>query len=251
MKSPRFATVALALSALAASTLPAHAQAPANPPAPPVPAPSPAVPPPPAGPGPGGPGGPGGGFGGRGGPGGPGGGMGRRAMENLTPEEQTRVQAARRAIAQDPAVQEARRALMQAERDAMLKQDPTLGPVLDKIRPPGGPGGGGPGRKDGAGAGRGQRNPFATAAPADDAKGLAMLTPEERARLANAQRAARQDPAVVAARQAMQSATSPEARRAARQTMQEALRAAMLRADAGIGAILEKVGRDGGSGKRV
>lgn len=158
--------------------------------------------------------------------------MGRRAMENLTPDEQARLQAARRATARDPAVVAARRALMQAERDAMLRQDPTLGPVLDKMRP-GGEGGGGGGAR---------RAPLA--APAEgDGRALAMLTPDERARLATAQRAARTDPAVVSARQAMGSATTPEARRAARQAMQEALRAAMLRTDAGIGTVLEKVGR--------
>lgn len=224
----RLATVALAAVTLAASALPAFAQDPATPPAAPPAAQ----------------GGPGG-RGGRGGPGG--GGMGRRAMENLSPEEQTRVQTARQATNRDPAVVEARRALMQAEREAMLKQDPTLGPVLDKMHPHGGPGGGG------AGFGKGKKNKgLAAGGPAadapDDGKGLPMLTPEERTRLINAQRAARQDAAVVSARQVMQSATTPEAKRAARQTMQEALRAAMTRADAGIGPILEKAGR-GGQGR--
>lgn len=220
MKPRRLVTATLAaafaLAATGLSTAPAQTA-----PAPAAPAPAPLGPPPRGG-----------------GPGGRGGGMGRRAMENLTPEEQTRVQNARRATARDPAVVEARRALMKAEHDAMLKQDPTLGPVLEKLRPGGG---------DGPGAGlggQGKNRNLALAAPArDDGQGLAMLTPEERTRLSNAQRAARQDPSVVAARQTMQSATSPEARRAARQTMQEALRAAMLRTDAGIGPILEKVGR--------
>ena len=125
----------------------------------------------------------------------------------------------------------ARRALMQAERDTMLRQDPTLGPVLDKMHPGGGARGGGA-----------RRGPLAAPA-AEDSRALAMLTPDERTRLATAQRAARTDPAVVSARQAMGAATTPEARRAARQEMQEALRAAMLRTDAGIGTVLDKVGR--------
>lgn len=169
---------------------------------------------------------------------------GGRTLADLTPEERERVRAARRAVAKDPAVRQARRAWVQAEREAMLRQDPTLGPVLDKLGPRFGDGGGGrrgerdfggddafgPGRSGGGGARR------------------AMLTPEERARLASAQRAARQDPAVLAARQNLQAATTPEARRAARRTMRAALRAAMLRADAGVGAILDKVGRGGNGG---
>ena len=183
--------------------------------------------------------------GGRVGRGGRGGEMVRRMMENLTPEEQTRVRTARRATAKDPAVAAARRALMQAERDAMLKQDPTLGPVLDRLRPPGRREGGASQRVPGAG--EAPREGLATpAVPAQELHGrggLAMLTPDERSRLTNAHRVARQDPAVISARQAMQAATAPEARCAARQTMQEALRAAMLRVDAGIGPILEKAGR--------
>ena len=169
-------------------------------------------------------------------------------MENLTPEEQARVRTARRATAKDPAVVAARRALMQAERDAMLKQDPTLGPVLDKLRP--GRRGGGASQRV-PGAGDVPRKELAPAPAPDHGRGLAMLTPDERSRLPTAQRTARQDPAVVSARQALQAAPRPEARRAARQTMQEALRAAMLRTDADIGTILEKVGRGahGGPGQ--
>jgi hypothetical protein len=70
---------------------------------------------------------------------GPGGPM-RDIMESLTPAERKQLIEARKKAKDDPAVVEARgkaeaahKAVMDANKAAMLKADPTIGPVLDKI----------------------------------------------------------------------------------------------------------------------
>jgi Spy/CpxP family protein refolding chaperone len=59
---------------------------------------------------------------------------------NLTPEERQKLQAAHRQAMQDPAIQSAHDKLRQARRDyrdslhaAMLKADPSIQPILNKL----------------------------------------------------------------------------------------------------------------------
>ena len=61
-------------------------------------------------------------------------------MEALTPAERDQLMEANKKIMEDPALVEARqkaeaanKAFMEARRAALLKADPTLGPILDKI----------------------------------------------------------------------------------------------------------------------
>lgn len=80
------------------------------------------------------------------------GGRWQQRLANLTPEEREKLKAARQKAMQDPSVQAAHEKMRQARKDfmaamhgAMLKADPSIQPVLDKI-PKGEHGGrGGPG----------------------------------------------------------------------------------------------------------
>ena len=60
-----------------------------------------------------------------------------RDLKNLTPEEHQKVQAARKAAKKEtkglPKAAPAEKAFHEALRAAMLKADPTIGPVLDKV----------------------------------------------------------------------------------------------------------------------
>jgi hypothetical protein len=65
-----------------------------------------------------------------------------RLLANLTEDERTRLRAAHEKAMADPAVQAAREKLKQARREfrevlrpALLKADPSLQPILDKLRP--------------------------------------------------------------------------------------------------------------------
>ena len=66
----------------------------------------------------------------------------RARFANLTDDERTRLRAAHEKAMQDPAVQAAREKLRQARREfrevlrpALLKADPSIQPILDKMRP--------------------------------------------------------------------------------------------------------------------
>lgn len=66
----------------------------------------------------------------------------RARWANLTEEERAKLRAAHQKAMMDPAVQAARERLRQARREfrellrpALLKADPTLQPILDKLRP--------------------------------------------------------------------------------------------------------------------
>ena len=70
-----------------------------------------------------------------------GGGKLRKKLALLTPEERQKLRAANKAAMQDPAVQAAkanrandRRAFARARREAMLKADPSVAPILEKLR---------------------------------------------------------------------------------------------------------------------
>ena len=65
----------------------------------------------------------------------------RRALEALTPEERQTLRAAHKAAMQDPSVKAAeatratdKRGYRQAVRAAMLKANPSVGPILEKMR---------------------------------------------------------------------------------------------------------------------
>jgi hypothetical protein len=64
-----------------------------------------------------------------------------RLLANLTPEERAKLRAAHQKAITDPAVQAAREKLQQARREfrdvmqpALLKADPSIQPILDKLR---------------------------------------------------------------------------------------------------------------------
>jgi len=57
----------------------------------------------------------------------------RAAMEALTPAERDQLMAARKKAQEDQTVKDTEKAARDAMRAAMLKADPTIGPVLDKI----------------------------------------------------------------------------------------------------------------------
>ena len=66
----------------------------------------------------------------------------RARWANLSDDERARLRAAHQKAMQDPAVQAAREKLRQARREfrevlrpALLKADPSIQPILDKIRP--------------------------------------------------------------------------------------------------------------------
>jgi len=76
----------------------------------------------------------------RGGPGGARGGPMRAALEALSPAEREQLKAAHQKAKGDPVVADARqkaeaahKAVREAEKAAMLKADPTIGPVLEKL----------------------------------------------------------------------------------------------------------------------
>jgi Spy/CpxP family protein refolding chaperone len=65
-----------------------------------------------------------------------------RLLANLTEDERARLRAAHEKAMADPAVQAAREKLKQARREfrdvlqpALLKADPSIQPILDKLRP--------------------------------------------------------------------------------------------------------------------
>ncbi|MBV9128129.1 MAG: hypothetical protein JO117_08600 [Verrucomicrobia bacterium] len=150
----------------------------------------------------------------------------QRLLAQLTPEERQKLKAAHDAALRDPAVQALegertsnRPAFQRAVREAMLRADPSVGPILEKMR-----------------GARGQTQTQLSSR-------LALLTPEEQAQLRAARQSVRNDPAVVSARQAVASATTPDARQQARRALVEAMQSAMLKKDPSIAPILEKMRR--------
>jgi hypothetical protein len=155
-------------------------------------------------------------------------------MAGLPPEEAQRLAAAREKAKDDPTVRsltEARDALDTQLENAMsaaiLAADPGLAPALEKV-------------KQSRERAKGMRDRFES------------LTPEQRQQLRAARMAAKDDPEVVAAREKMKAAESPEARREAGQAMQQAMKAAILKKDPDLAGLLDKLGpspgaEDGGS----
>ena len=145
-------------------------------------------------------------------------------MGGLPPEEARRLGAAREKAKEDPTVRslkEARDALDQQLEKAMdaalLAADPGLAPVLEKV-------------KQSRNRAKGMRDRFES------------LTPEQREQLKAARQKAKDDPAVVAAREKMKSAKSPEERREAGQAMREAMEAAILKQNPDLAPLLQQLG---------
>ena len=148
----------------------------------------------------------------------------RESMAGLDREEAQRLATARDKAKDDPTVRslkEARDAvdkqLENAMNAAILAADPGLAPTLEKVKQ----------SRDRA---RGMRDRFES------------LTPQQRDQLKSARQAAQDDPEVVAAREKMKSARSPEARREAGRAMQEAMKAAALRQNPDLAPLLEQLG---------
>jgi len=152
---------------------------------------------------------------------------GEPSTPGLPPEDAKRLAAARDKAQDDPTVRslkEARDAIdQQLERAmdaALLSADPGLAPTLEKVKQ----------SRDRA---KGMRDHFKS------------LSPEQREQLKSARQAAKDDPAVVAAREKMKAADSPEARREAGRAMGEAMKAAMLKQNPALEPLLDQLGPKG------
>ena len=145
-------------------------------------------------------------------------------MGGLPPEEARRLGAAREKAKEDPTVRslkEARDALDQQLEKAMgaalLAADPGLAPVLEKV-------------KQSRERAKGMRDRFES------------LSPEQREQLKAARQKAQDDPEVVATREKMKSASSPEERREAGKSMQQVMKAAVLKQNPDLGPLLQQLG---------
>lgn len=153
------------------------------------------------------------------------------AEAKLSPDEAQRLAAAREKVKDDPTIKslrESRKALddqlEKAFDAAMVSADPSLAPVLEKV-------------KQARNEAKGMRDRFES------------LTPDEKQKLKAAREAAKNDPAVVAAREKMQAAQTPEAKREAGRAMHEAMKAAMLKQNPDLASLIEKIGpKHGGPG---
>ncbi len=143
---------------------------------------------------------------------------------NLTPDEAQRLEAARDKAKSDPTIKNLKQSrdaidtqLENAMNAAILAADPSLAPVLEKI-------------KNARGRAKEMRDRFES------------LTPEQKQALKTAREAAKNDPAVVAAREKMKAATDPQAKREAGRAMHEAMKAAMTKQNPSLAPLLDKMG---------
>ena len=150
------------------------------------------------------------------------------AMASLSPEDRQRLRSARMTAMNDPQVRAAManrqadpRAFRMAMREAMVKADPALAPTFQKIQ---------------------QAVQEAHGANLQKfQKRLGFLSDDERSSLMKSRQAVQNDPAVAAARQQREVTTTPEARQQAERVYQQAVQAAMIRTDAKVGPILDKI----------
>lgn len=172
-------------------------------------------------------------------------------MGQLGESERAQLKAAHdAAIQKNPSLEQgmeaARQAMEKARKamnDAMIAVDPSVEPILAKIAPPKRGGGPGAGRPPGDQAGQGSATntvrPWKHDGPGP--KGMANLTETERQQLKALHEQVRNDPSVIAAREARKAATTPEARKEAEQKMHQAVRNAMIAVDPSSAPILEKL----------
>ena len=176
-------------------------------------------------------------------------------MAQLSESERAQLKAAHdAAIQKDPSLEqgmEAARQAMEKARtamnDAMTAVDPSVEPILAKIAPPKRGRGPGPGRPPGDQEGQGSASnavrPWKHDGPGP--KGMANLTDVERQQLKALHEQVKNDPLVIAAREARKAATTPDARKEAEQAMHQAVRNAMIAIDPSIAPIMEKLHPDG------
>jgi Spy/CpxP family protein refolding chaperone len=146
------------------------------------------------------------------------------AGADISPDEAKRLAAAREKAEQDPTVRslkEARAAVEQQLENAMsaaiLSADPGLAPALERI-------------KQARNRARNMRDKFES------------LDPSQKAALMKARNEAKDDPTVVAAREKMKAAKTPEQRREAGKAMHEAMKAAMTKANPELAKVLNELG---------
>lgn len=143
---------------------------------------------------------------------------------NLNRDEARKLGEAREKAMEDPTVRSLREArdaveeqLQAAMAAAMLAADPSLAPLLEKV-------------KEARGRAKGLRDRFES------------MSAEDKKALKDAREAAKDDPSVVAAREKMKSAKTPEERREAGKAMHEAMKAAMTKQNPALAPLLEKLG---------
>jgi hypothetical protein len=167
-------------------------------------------------------------------------------MANLTEQERAQLKAAHdKAIQQNPALEQAMKDAHQAMEkarknlhDAMISVDPSVASLLAKIEPPKWDR---PFHGEGRKGGEGRREWKQHGPP----PGLANLSDQERTQLKAVHERIKADQSVVAARDAVKSASTPEARRAASDTLRQTVDAALLKADPSLGPVLDKLHQAG------
>lgn len=187
-------------------------------------------------------------------------GGGNGPMANLSEAERAQVKAAHdKAIQQNPALDQKMKAAHQAMEEArksmheaMIAVDPTVESILAKMMPPkwGGKHDVGPGNANGQvrGVAPGSTNSSGwQQAGHHEPPGMANLSETERQQLKSLHEQVKTDPSVIAARQAKQGATTPEARNAAEEALHQAMHDAMIKADPSVEAILSKLHPAGGN----
>ena len=183
-------------------------------------------------------------------------------MANLSDTERAQVKAAHdKAIQQDPELDQkmktAHQAMEEAKKsmhDAMIAVDPTVEPILAKMMPPKWAG-----KHESGQSGPSSQSGIASPSSSTNANawqhfrhhepaGMANLTESERQQLKSLHEQVKNDPAVIAAKEAKRSATNPEARHTAEESMHQVINDAMIKADPSVEAILEKLHPPGGTG---
>ena len=189
-------------------------------------------------------------------------------MVNLSDAERAQVKAAHdKAIQQNPTLDQKMKAAHQAMEDArksmhdaMVAIDPSVEPTLAKMMPPKWAG-----KHEGTGNQVGRNtvvSPTATPSRTNantnanpwqqpvhhEPAGMARLTESERQQLKSLHEQAKNDPAVLAAKEAKRNAATPEARHAAEESLHQAMNAAMIKADPSIEPILAKLRPDANGG---
>ena len=185
----------------------------------------------------------------------------RGPMANLSEAERAQVKAAHdKAIQQNPALDQKMKAAHQAMEeakkamhDAMVAVDPTVEPILAKMMPPkwSGKHDGGPVNQVSQNGASPSATSIGTNASAGirpwqqtghhEPAGMANLTENERQQLKLLHEQVKNDPAVLAAKEAKQNATTPEARHAAEESLHQAMHDAMMKANPSIEPILTKL----------
>ncbi len=154
-----------------------------------------------------------------------------RDMPDVPPELRERFREAREKALDDSKVRRLReemeksaKAFREAMRDAMLRADPGLAEALKnwKDRP------GRPGKWD-----KPDNRP--------PGGGFESLSEGDRQRLMDAREKAKDDPAVVAAREKRDNAKTPEERMQASKEFHDAMRAALLKQDPTLGPVLDRI----------